>query len=145
MKTMKRIGVCAAVLGAIASLHATEAAAQGNAANTHGCSCLHNNTASTIHYRFRWGDRDWKKVSLSAGGAEYMCWAYKDAPKSPELQFQLDVDMTSGKKWETFDIPRVQTKAASCAATGPSGHYHVGYVANSNKKKIQIYNGAKGS
>ena len=70
-----------------------------------------------------------------------MCWTYKDAPKSPELEFQLDVDMTSAAKFETFSIKRVQAKERSCAAIPAAGHYHTGYVANSHNKKIQIYAG----
>ena len=140
MKTMKRLGACAAAAAAVALLQPTDAAAEA----AYGCACLHNNIKSTVNYRFRWGERDWKQVSLPAGGAEYMCWAYKDAPKSPELQFQLDVDMTSAAKWERFDVPRSQAKAASCSATPEKAHYHVGYVKNSGNKKIQIYNGRKG-
>ena len=108
----------------------------------YGCACLHNNkVGSPINYRFKWGTGDWKTIKLGAGSSEWMCWTYKDAPKSPELLFQLDVDMTSNAKWETFSIKRVQAKDKSCSAIGPAGHYHVGYVAGSNKKKIQIFGG----
>ena len=108
----------------------------------YGCACLHNNKVSSpISYRFKWGSGEWKTVKLAPGGAEWMCWTYKDAPKSPELLFQLDVDMTSGAKWETFSIKRVQSKEKSCSAIPAAGHYHVGYVAKSDKKKIQIYGG----
>jgi hypothetical protein len=107
-----------------------------------GCACLHNTkTSGTINYRFRWGDREWKSVALGKGKSETMCWAYKDAPKSPELEFQLDVDMTGGVKWETFSIPRGQSSSVSCSSVPSAAHYHVGYVANTDKKKIQIYPG----
>ena len=128
-----------ALLGAAGILLSAESLAADKA---FGCACLHNSkTEGTINYRFRWGDREWKSVSLGKGKSETMCWAYKDAPKSPELEFQLDVDMTSGKKWETFSIPRGQSASVSCSAVPSQAHYHVGYVANSNKKKIQIYPG----
>ncbi len=111
------------------------------AAEPYGCACLHNNLGSKVNYRFKWGSGDWKNVSLNPGGAEWMCWTYKDSPKSPELEFQLDVDMTSAAKFETFSIKRVHAKDKSCAAIPAAGHYHTGYVANSNKKMIQIYGG----
>ncbi len=130
----------AALVGTGAMVQSSESQAQPSA--PFGCACLHNNKVSTnINYRFRWGDRDWKKVSLAPGRSEWMCWTYKDAPKSPELQFQLDVDMTSTANWQTFSIARAQSKAQSCSAIPASAHYHVGYVAGSNKKKIQIFGG----
>jgi hypothetical protein len=129
----------ATLLGAAGLLLSAEGLAADKA---FGCACLHNSkTDGTINYRFRWGDREWKSVALGKGKSETMCWAYKDAPKSPELEFQLDVDMTSGKKWETFSIPRGQSSSVSCSAVPSAAHYHVGYVANTNKKKIQIYPG----
>ncbi len=130
----------AALLGTGAMVQSNESQAQPSA--PYGCACLHNSkVATTINYRFRWGDRDWKKASLAQGKVQWMCWSYKDAPKSPELQFQLDVDMTSTANWQTFSIARAQSKEQSCGAIPASAHYHVGYVANSNKKKIQIYGG----
>jgi hypothetical protein len=129
-----------AALAATAALFLpAESAAQSA---PYGCACLHNNkVSSAISYRFKWGTGDWKVVKLNPGGSEWMCWTYKDAPKSPELLFQLDVDMTKGAKWETFSIKRAQAKEKSCGAIPAAGHYHVGYVAKSDKKKIQIYGG----
>jgi hypothetical protein len=129
----------AALAGSAALLLPTLSAAQSA---PYGCACLHNNKVSSpISYRFKWGGGDWKTVKLAPGSAEWMCWTYKDAPKSPELVFQLDVDMTRDAKWETFSIKRAQSKEKSCAAIPASGHYHVGYVAKSDRKKIQIYGG----
>jgi len=117
--------------------------AEGLAADkAFGCACLHNSkTTATINYRFRWGDREWKSVSLGQGKSETMCWAYKDAPKSPELTFQLDTDMSSGKDWKTFSVPRGQSSDVNCSSVPAMAHYHVGYVKDSNKKKLMIYNG----
>ena len=70
-----------------------------------------------------------------------VCWTYKDAPKFPELEFQLDVDLTGGTKWQTFSIPRAQSTSVACGAVPSTAHYHFGCVANSNKKKIQVYPG----
>ena len=135
------IGV-SAVLAALAGVAALVQSTESQAAEPYGCACLHNTKVdTTINYRFKWGTGAWKAVALPKGGAHWMCWAYKDAPKSPELLFQLDVDMTSTAKWETFTIKRAQSKDQSCGAIPASAHYHVGYVANSNKKKIQIYGG----
>jgi hypothetical protein len=142
----KRIGILgistmmAALAGTAGLVQSGESQAQASA--PYGCACLHNNKVATaIKYRFKWGSGDWKNVSLAPGKAEWMCWAYKDAPKSPELLFQLDVDMTANAKWETFTIKRAQSKDTGCANIPASAHYHVGYVAGSNKKKIQIFGG----
>jgi hypothetical protein len=119
--------------------------AEGIAQSTgkpYGCACLHNTKVDgKINYRYKWGDKDWKTLSLNKGNSQTMCWSYKDAAKSPELQFQLDTDMSSGKNWETFSVPRAQSSDVSCGSVPASAHYHVGYVKDSNKKKIQIYNG----
>jgi hypothetical protein len=130
-------------VGATATLLPTTAhAADNNMSKAYGCACMHNTKlAGTVKYRYRWGDGEWKKVSLAKGQTDTVCWRYKDAPKSPELEFQLDVDMTGGTKWETFSIARSQSTAVSCSAVPDKAHYHMGYVANSDKKKIQIYGG----
>ena len=108
----------------------------------YGCACLHNSKVDgKINYRYRWGDKEWKVLSLNKGSNQTMCWSYKDAPKSPELQFQLDTDMTAGKEWKTFSVPRGQSSDVQCSSVPEKFHYHVGYVKDSNKKKIQIYNG----
>jgi len=132
----------ALALGTSAILLPVGAFAQNNTTKPYGCACLHNSKVEgTIKYRYRWGDRDWKSVSLAKGKTETMCWRYKDAPKSPELEFQLDVDMTGKTNWQTFSIPRSQSTDVACAAVPEKAHYHVGYVANSDRKKIQIYPG----
>jgi hypothetical protein len=141
--TTTRLAVAVSLaLGTAALMLPATSQAQNNMAKGYGCACLHNSKVSgTVKYRYRWGDREWKSNSLAQGRSDTVCWRYKDAPKSPELEFQLDVDMTGGTKWETFSIPRVQTSDVSCSSVGSKGQYHMGYVANSNKKKIQIYGG----
>ena len=135
--------VAAAALGAVAVALPGEATAQQNATKPYGCACLHNNKVDmTVKYRYRWGDRAWKGSTLAKGQTDTVCWTYKDAPKSPELEFQLDVDLTGNTKWETFSIPRAQSSAVACKAVPANAHYHFGYVKNSNRKKIQVYGGA---
>jgi hypothetical protein len=128
------LGLCAVALSGEASAQSTS--------KPYGCACLHNSKVDgKINYRYKWGNKDWKVVSLNKGKSETMCWAYKDAPKSPELQFQLDSDMSSGTNWETFSVPRGQSSDVKCSSVPDMAHYHVGYVKDSNKKKIMIYNG----
>lgn len=108
----------------------------------YGCACLHNSKVDgTINYRYKWGNNDWKVASLNKGTNQTMCWAYKDAPKSPELTFQLDSDMTKGKSWETFTVKRGQSSDVNCNSVPGMAHYHVGYVKDSHKKKIMIFPG----
>lgn len=131
----------AATLGVVAMGLPGESVAQ-NTTKPYGCACLHNSKVDlTVKYRYRWGDRPWKTSTLKKGQTDTVCWTYKDAPKSPELEFQLDVDLTSGNKWETFSIPRSQSSSVACNAVPTAGHYHFGYVKDSNKKKIQVYGG----
>ena len=139
LRTITRVSLSAAVT-ALAIAASPEVFAQATA--PYGCACLHNNKVSgTINYRFKWGSGAWKNVSMPAGGAHWMCWAYKDGPRSPELLFELDADMTSGTDWKTFSIKRAQSKEQNCNAIPAAAHYHVGYVEGTNKKKIRIFDG----
>jgi hypothetical protein len=64
---------------------------------THGCACLHNGTAATINFRYKWGEGQWHSVKLQPRFEDAICWRYDNAQKSsPNLTFQLDVDMTKG-------------------------------------------------
>jgi hypothetical protein len=144
----KRIGglvaatIAAAGLGAVTLAVPGEAIAQQNATKPYGCACLHNSKVDLkVSYRYRWGDKPWKTSSLTKGQTDTVCWTYKDAPKSPELEFQLDTDLTGKTNWETFSIPRAQSTAVQCKAVPDQAHYHFGYVKDSNKKKIQVYPG----
>jgi hypothetical protein len=140
MKLRGKLGL--AILAGAASLAVSAPAMAQNTAAAYGCACLHNNTQSQIKYRYKWGEGEWKSVTMKpAGGAQWMCWRYKDAPKSPDLTFELDVDLTSANKWKAFAIKRVQAKDTGCANIPANGHYHVGYLANSNKKEIRIFDG----
>lgn len=132
-----RLAVAAAALLASSTVFA-----QNNVATPYGCACLTNTKVDAkITYRFKWGDGEWEKMSLSKGEHAWMCWKYKEVGKSPELVFQLDTDLTKGSDWKTFSIPRVKASERSCDKIGPKGHYHVGYVKDTDRKKIRIYNG----
>jgi len=141
---MKRFRVNAVLLSAaaVAALgFAGEAMAQSTS-KPYGCACLHNSKVDgQIRFRYKWGDKDWKVLSLDKGKNQTMCWAYKDAPKSPDLHFELDTDMTSGKDWKSFTVKRGQSSDVSCGAVPDMAHYHVGYVKDSHKKKIMIFPG----
>ncbi len=115
---------------------ATGAQAQNT---THGCACIHNNTKATVSYRFKWGEQQWQNFKLSPNYQSAVCWKYADAAKSsPALSFQLDVDMTKGNAWTTFNLPRVQSTAATCQATPKPAHYDINYRANTNNQFIQV-------
>lgn len=106
---------------------------------THGCACIHNNTKATISYRYKWGEQQWQNFKLQPGYQNWICWKYADAAKSsPALGFQLDVDMTKGNAWTTFNLPRMQATAASCAATPKAAHYDISYRPNTNNQFIQV-------
>jgi hypothetical protein len=131
-----------ALLSAVFAFAFSSDALAQSTSKPYGCACLHNTKVDgKINYRYKWGDKDWKVVSLQKGTNQTMCWSYKDAPKSPELTFQLDSDMTSAKNWQTFTVARGQSTDVSCSSVPGMAHYHVGYVKDSDKKKIMIYPG----
>jgi hypothetical protein len=131
-----KLGLMAIAAVAFASAGARPAAAQQT---THGCACLHNMTPVPISYRYKWGEGEWKTTKLEAGYQNWICWKYENAQKSsPNLLFQLDVDMSKGSAWTTYAIARVQTVGASCSAVGQGGHYNVSYRPNTNNTFIQI-------
>jgi hypothetical protein len=106
---------------------------------THGCACFNNKTESTISFRYKWGDGEWQNVQMKPKFRNWICWTYADAQKSsPNLTFQLDVDMTKGSAWTTYAIARVQTADAHCNAVGKGGHYNVSYRPNTNNAFIQV-------
>ena len=106
---------------------------------THGCACFHNNTTGTIAYRYKWGDGQWQPHKLPPNNQSWICWKYDSGQKnSPNLTFQLDVDMTKGSAWTTYSITRVQAKAAHCSAVPPNGHYDISYRPNTNNAFIQV-------
>ena len=143
MTTKTRIrAVHVAALAALVTLGFSGASMAQSTTKPYGCACLHNTKVDgNINYRYKWGDKDWKVLSLQKGTSQTMCWAYKDAPKSPELSFQLDADMTSGKDWKTFTIARGQSSDVKCGSVPAMAHYHVGYVKDSGKKRVMIYDG----
>lgn len=140
MKKTRTAVVFSAALGALAIGAAGEAVPQPT--KPYGCACLHNSKIDmTVNYRYRWGGGAHKTNSLPKGQTSTVCWAYKDAPKSPELEFQLDVDLTGKTQWQTFSLTRGQSASVSCEAVPSSAHYHFGYVSNTDKKKIKIFPG----
>ena len=106
---------------------------------THGCACVHNKTQSTVKFRYKWGDGEWKTTISQPNWKNWVCWKYADQQKnSPALTFQLDVDMTTGNAWTTYEIARVQASRAHCDAVGRGGHYNISYRPNTNNTFIQI-------
>ena len=106
---------------------------------THGCACIHNGTTATINFRYKWGEGQWHTVNLQPHFADAICWKYDNAQKSsPNLGFQLDVDMTKGSAWTTYAIARVQTAGAQCNVVGKGGHYDISYRPNTGNAFIQV-------
>ena len=109
-------------------------------ANTHGCSCVHNETGQSINFRYKFGDGNWKNVRLQAGFNDAICWKYgSSAHSSPELRFELDVDMTKGNAWTVYGLTRVQSPGDTCNVVPSNGHYTIKFRPNTNKQFIQVY------
>ena len=107
--------------------------------NPFGCACFHNKTGVDIKYRYRWGDGDWEHVTLRAGYQRPLCWRYaQGSHSSPDLLFELDVDMSKGSAWAKYDIKRLQASASNCGAVGHEAHYDIDYRANTNRNYIAV-------
>lgn len=133
---LKAAAVAVALVGVGGASFSRPAAAQQI---THGCACLHNQTQAQISYRYKWGDGEWKTTSLRPGYQTALCWQYANAQRSsPDLVFELDVDMSKGSAWTKYAIARVQTAGNSCAQVGNGGHYNVSYRPNTNNGFIHI-------
>ena len=131
--TTRMMAVATIALGLAGTL---PAAAQQT---THGCACFHNKTGVTINYRYKWASGEWHNVKLPANHQGWICWKYDGERKSsPNLSFQLDVDMSKGSAWTTYAITRVQTAGASCNAVGKGGHYDISYRPNTNNAFIHV-------
>jgi hypothetical protein len=108
--------------------------------NTHGCACLHNEIERPINFRYHWGTGNWTNVTMKPGWQHSFCWKYADGShSSPDLQFELDVDMTKGHSWTTYDIGRVQTSGDACSVVPAGAHYTVKYRSNTGNQFIAVF------
>ena len=131
-----RVTLAAGLMAVVLGFGAAGAQAQNT---THGCTCIHNNTKVIVSYRFKWGEQQWQNFKLSPNYQNAICWKYADAAKSsPALSFQLDVDMTKGNAWTTFNLPRMQSTASTCEATPKGAHYDISYRPNTSNQFIQV-------
>jgi len=109
-------------------------------ANSHGCSCVHNEVGQPVNFRYKFGNGAWRNVKLQAGFNDAICWKYSGGTHiSPELRFELDIDMTKGKAWTVYALTRVQTPGHTCKVVPANGHYTIKHRPNTNKQFISIY------
>src|SRR5262245_34294712 len=109
-----------------------------HAQNTHGCSCVHNEIRQSINFRDKFSEGDWKKVNLKPGWEDAICWKYSATHSSPELRFELDVDMTKGDAWTVYRLTRVQTPGSTCNVVPSNGHYAIKYRPGTNNQFIEV-------
>jgi len=104
----------------------------------YGCACLHNQLGQPVRYRYRWGQDDWKPVSLPPNYQQSLCWTYAPgSTTSPQLLFQLDVNLTGRNDWVTYNVDRMQSPTQQCPDVPSRGHYDIGYRPN-NRALIQL-------
>jgi hypothetical protein len=109
-------------------------------AQTHGCACVHNETGRQVNFRYHFGTGSWKVVNLQANYNDAICWRYSDGNRSsPQLQFEIDVDMSRGNAWTVYNLIRVQTNGSTCSAVPRNGHYAVRFRPNTNNQFVQVY------
>lgn len=103
---MSRIAKMAALAAALLT---TATAAPARAAydhNYYGAVSIANRTDSTLHYVFRWGDREWQEVTLAPGEVCNHAWQYDytDQNSSPRFEVRFDADMSAGTYWKVYDL-----------------------------------------
>ena len=104
-----------------------------------GCACLHNDTKVVVKFRYKWGDGQWTSDYLRAGYQETLCWRYTGgSASSPPLGFQIDVDLTNGAAWTTYNLPRGQSQTNKCDAVPRQFHYDISYRPNTNNQFVQM-------
>jgi hypothetical protein len=133
----KTMALCAGLLSLLALDGSVSAASAEN--YPYGCACFHNKTGVDIKYRYKWGGGDWKNMSLSAGYQRPLCWRYaQGSHSSPDLLFELDVDMSKGSAWTKYDIKRLQVSDNTCSAVGHEAQYDIDYRPNTNRSFIHV-------
>lgn len=100
---------------------------------------LHNKTNISINYRYKWANGQWQNITLRPGYEDALCWHYAAGNhSSPDMAFELDVDMSKGKAWTFYDIGRVQSPKSACDAVGQNGHYDIDFRPNTNHNLIEV-------
>lgn len=89
---------------------------KAHAADYHDLVCIHNDTARTLYFSYKWGDGSWKKVSVEAGGWRSMWWNYSYANEwwSPKLSIQFDADLSTDTYWQTYTLEPYATVGTGC-------------------------------
>ena len=109
------------------------------AESPYGCACLHNKTDRPVNFRYKWGDGEWKPDYLRSGYQETLCWRFASGSNStPKLSFQIDVDLSGGTAWTTFNLPLVQSQTNRCESVSTKFHYDINYKANTNKQYLTM-------
>jgi len=133
---MKTTLFVSSLVVAAASAPLFDARAEGE---PYGCACLHNKTQAVVKFRYKWGDGEWKHDHLRAGYQETLCWKYASgSTSSPSLSFQIDVDLTNGSAWTTYNLPRVQSPTNRCESVSRPFHYDIDYRANTNRQYLHM-------
>ncbi|QQS11277.1 MAG: hypothetical protein IPK81_17045 [Rhodospirillales bacterium] len=136
-----KLGFLTLAAGAALAISAAAPAQAQSTAPTHpyGCACLNNNIGVPINFRYRWGEGEWKTTNLPTGMRSWMCYTYPPGTSvSPQLVFQLDVDMTSGQAWTTYTITRMQSPQQNCNSIPAGAQYDVRYRPGSNNALIHV-------
>jgi hypothetical protein len=79
--------------------------------------CLVNQTDWPINYSYKWGDGEWKPVSVSANGYRYHSWRYAAGSQvSPNFQVSFDADFTDGTDYKLYNLKRYPVPDKTCQA-----------------------------
>ena len=85
------------------------------------------------------GEASRQNITLRPGYEEALCWHYAGGNhSSPDMTFELDVDMSKGKPWTFYDIARVQSANNVCEAIGQNEHYDIDFRPNTNRSFIEV-------
>lgn len=94
----------------------TSTPAQSSPSSTpYAVVCLVNNTNREINYSYRWGEDEWKSISVSANSNRYHSWTYASgAQSSPDFRVRFDADFTSSTDYKVYLLKRYRNSQKSC-------------------------------
>ena len=80
----------------------------GSATARYAVAKITNPLSRTVTYRYRWGDRAWKTVSIAPGVTMRHSWRYQfpGQNKSPKLVVRFDADVGEGVFMRTYTLKK---------------------------------------
>ena len=104
----RRLSIPLAVVAALAAAAGAPSQARADG-DRYAAVTIVNNTASVrIHYRYRWGNGEWKDVTLLPGEGAHDSWEYnyEDEHHSPPFEIQFQTGIGYFESFKTMELER---------------------------------------